>query len=400
VPAAAITRNPARAFCAAAIFLIAIGIGAFALAGAEPCVGDCNENDNVSTPELSLIVSIGLGEVSLGACPAADPNDDSAATVEEMVRAVNEHLDECHFVTPTLKPTPVPPDLVLDDVIYIVPTPPSGCIDSTSSLGTHLEICVRNQGGDAPPFAVDVNLMRFGFPGLLAAERQCMSVPFAAAPGQTTIRVDPDDVIAETDETNNDGTFSFPVLTPPITCTATATQTAPPTETPLPEGTPSQTRTPTVTPCACTPTGTKTQNPVSTNTPTASPTPTATPRLPDLIPNRVILVAPTPIGGCIHNLGEIDVALLVCALNDSNGAAGPFQASLSVAASVFVEFPQGVAADSERCEQAPFFDGQFVFTVDTAHQIAESNEANNQAVFSIPRPTQPPFCPTPTATPQ
>jgi hypothetical protein len=58
-----------------------------------------------------------------------------------------------------------------------------------------------------------------------------------------------------------------------------------------------------------------------------------------------------------------------------------------------------VPADTEVCTEAPFVDGQVVLEVDTGDDVVEAVETNNEAIFSIPRPTPPPLCSTPTPTP-
>lgn len=359
------------------------------------CVGDCNDNGNVSSPELVLAVGIALGDLSSEACPAATRDDDEV-TIDDLVRAVDERLHQCAFVPPTPTPTPPLPDLVPESVT-LVATPVSGCVGSLSELHSSLVACVRNQGeGPAPAFAASLAGSPLAFDALPAGEHECVSLPSGGIPGDIPFIVDPENAVEETDETNNEATFHAPVLTPPLTCTVT------PTHTPLPEGTPSETPLPTdtptrtVTPCACTPTVTASRT--ASPSPTPTPTPSPTPGLPDLLPNRIVVVAPTPVRGCIDNLSEVELSLLLCVLNDSNGAAGPFQSSLTVASSIFVEFDEA-AADSEVCAEAPFIDGAVLFTVDTRDDVAEKNEDNNKQVFSVVRPTPPPICPTQTPKP-
>jgi hypothetical protein len=138
--------------------------------------------------------------------------------------------------------------------------------------------------------------------------------------------------------------------------------------------------------------------PTNTSSPTPSPTSTRTPGLPDLVPNRITLIAPTPVGGCIHDVSEIMITLDVCVGNDGTGPAGPFHAELRVAGAVSLDFP-GAPADSEVCAEAPFVAESLIFDVDTEDAVVEANEENNQAVFNLPRPTRPPLCPTVTPTP-
>jgi hypothetical protein len=364
----------------------------------QECVGDCNHNGNVSTPELLLGIGIALDDLAIEACSPADAGSDGAVTIDELVRAVDEHLDVCNFMTPTATPTPLPPDLVPDSVTLIAPTPAIGCIGSLDELHTSLNVCVRNDGGGASPaFQADLSGRVLDFGPLPAGQTQCLSVAGGGLPGGLTLSVDPQNAVAESNESNNQRTYSIPVLTPPLTCTPT------PTHTPLPPGTPSETPAPTDT---TTPSRTATEvftataspKATATSTPTQTPTATSTPRLPDLVPNRIVVVAPTPVGGCVHNINEVVVSMQVCVLNDSNGAAGPFQATLTVAGSINFDF-DGAPADAEVCRESELVGGQVIFAVDTGHAVTESNEANNSAVFFVPRPTAPPICSTPTPTP-
>ena len=59
------------------------------------CVGDCGNRGEVSVGELILMVNIALGNADPASCPAGDPNQDGAITVNEIVRAVNNSLYDC-----------------------------------------------------------------------------------------------------------------------------------------------------------------------------------------------------------------------------------------------------------------------------------------------------------------
>jgi len=141
-----------------------------------------------------------------------------------------------------------------------------------------------------------------------------------------------------------------------------------------------------------------TATPAAQLTASASPTPTPTPNsgsgAPDLVPESIDIVAPTPTGGCVSDVSDIALSLEVCVLNQGDAPAGPFVADLRVAGAISVSFP-GAAANSEVCESAPFVDGQIVLDVDADNTVAESDETNNQNTFSVTRPTLPPICATP-----
>ena len=183
---------------------------------------------------------------------------------------------------------------------------------------------------------------------------------------------------------NNSGSLNSSVMGP-ATRTPTDTPGVGSTDTPVPAATMS-------------PTAVKTTTPQGSATPT--PTPTATPAmangLPDLVPLRIDVVAPTPESGCIHDIDEVMVSVEVCVLNQGDAAAGPFDAELRVAGAVVISFP-GADAGTEVCESSPVLSGPMEFAVDPGDQVVESDEANNQEIFVVERPTLPPTCPTPTS---
>lgn len=59
------------------------------------CVGDCDDDRQVTIDELTRAVGVGLGDTPVGECDAADNNRDGAVTVNELVRAVARGLDGC-----------------------------------------------------------------------------------------------------------------------------------------------------------------------------------------------------------------------------------------------------------------------------------------------------------------
>jgi len=62
---------------------------------AEPCVGDCNGNAEVTVNELIVGVNIALETLPVEECAALDVNDDGAVTVNELVQGVNNALQDC-----------------------------------------------------------------------------------------------------------------------------------------------------------------------------------------------------------------------------------------------------------------------------------------------------------------
>jgi cysteine-rich repeat protein len=86
---------------------------AVAIAAPMPpaCVGDCNQDHEVSVDELVVMVNIALDRADLSTCPAGDRNDDHRIEVDDLVTAVNAALNGCSNVPvctaiPTATPSP------------------------------------------------------------------------------------------------------------------------------------------------------------------------------------------------------------------------------------------------------------------------------------------------------
>ncbi len=69
----------------------------------KPCVGDCNDDDEVTVNELIQMVNIALGNATVATCRVGDANGDGEITVNEIVAGVNNALNGCASV-----PTPTP----------------------------------------------------------------------------------------------------------------------------------------------------------------------------------------------------------------------------------------------------------------------------------------------------
>ena len=59
------------------------------------CVGACTNPGMVSVTDLLTVIQIAAGQVTLSACPSADPNGDDQVSLEEVLQAVNNALDGC-----------------------------------------------------------------------------------------------------------------------------------------------------------------------------------------------------------------------------------------------------------------------------------------------------------------
>jgi hypothetical protein len=66
------------------------------------CAGDCDGSGTVAVNEILIMVNIALGSAEMAACPGADGNQDGHITVNEIIAAVHNALDDCGRVpTPT-----------------------------------------------------------------------------------------------------------------------------------------------------------------------------------------------------------------------------------------------------------------------------------------------------------
>lgn len=106
-------RKARRSAFRTALGTLALALTLLATPYAQPaaaqiaCTGDCNGNDQVTIDELVRSVNIALGLLPLTACIAIDRNLDGAATVNELITAVNHALFGCPAAfTPTATPPP------------------------------------------------------------------------------------------------------------------------------------------------------------------------------------------------------------------------------------------------------------------------------------------------------
>jgi hypothetical protein len=107
----------------------ALGLAlAVASANAQPCVGDCNSDGQVTIDELIVGVNIALGNLPLSACPVFDANLDATVSITELLTAVTNGLSTCPTPTDRHSPTPTPEDSVLQhhhspsrNGVYVIP---------------------------------------------------------------------------------------------------------------------------------------------------------------------------------------------------------------------------------------------------------------------------------------
>jgi hypothetical protein len=60
-----------------------------------PCVGDCDENNQVTVDELIVMVNIALDNAPLSACSVGDADGSGDITINEIIAAVNYALNGC-----------------------------------------------------------------------------------------------------------------------------------------------------------------------------------------------------------------------------------------------------------------------------------------------------------------
>jgi hypothetical protein len=102
-------------------------IGAFEYDSPGPpigCIGDCDDNGQVTIDELIKMVNVALGDADVSECEAGDADGSGEVTVDELVRAVNAALGGC----------PVGP-------------PEQACLDSGGTVGSAM-CCLST--GDFP----------------------------------------------------------------------------------------------------------------------------------------------------------------------------------------------------------------------------------------------------------
>ena len=61
----------------------------------NPCLGDCNDDGQVTVNEVLTLVNIALGSADVDVCLAGDIDDDGRIAVDEILAAVNGVLTGC-----------------------------------------------------------------------------------------------------------------------------------------------------------------------------------------------------------------------------------------------------------------------------------------------------------------
>jgi hypothetical protein len=129
---------------------------------AQECVGDCNDDGEVTIDELLVMVNIALGTAGLDDCTAGDGNGDGEVTIDEILLAVNAALEGCG-PRPTPTPgtmTPTPPVVCEAPTPRPTPPPPANCgngvidegetcddgntVEDEQATGTQVDRCPSN----------------------------------------------------------------------------------------------------------------------------------------------------------------------------------------------------------------------------------------------------------------
>jgi hypothetical protein len=190
--------------------------------GPQPCACDCNGDGAVTVDELTRSVRLALGFTEPSPCLNSDPSGNGRVAIEELVLGVQRALNGCPL-----------PDLAPVEIGFAHCLLP-GCTFE-GAITSFMRVCVENRGiADSGRFLVRE---RGGWinwvDGLAAGARHCSEFPFVATP---FITVDPDRLVAESDEQHNtlDAVLSAPTdceVAVPL-CTPLPTETAGPTPSP------------------------------------------------------------------------------------------------------------------------------------------------------------------------
>ena len=240
------------------------------------CACDCDGDGAVHVAELIRVTNIALGNREVSSCanlPEPCNACVGAVGVTGLIRCVNNALDGCptppptptrEMETPTVTATPAPPTSSVTPIRVDPPSPTptlgpgpdlivasiSTAHLSSSSCGPFeaLYLCVANLGR-TPSGDFNVELVgsgSFAVDKLAALEQRCLLRPLTRLDGSSfTAIVDPDNTVAEVNETNNMRTESVRWPTIRATCTAatrtrTPTRTQTPTKSQVPSHTPAQ----------------------------------------------------------------------------------------------------------------------------------------------------------------
>ena len=261
--------------------------------GQIPCAADCNGDNVVTVDELITALGISLGQSPIGSCVSVDLDHDEEVEIDELVTAVQASIEGCAQELP---------DLVVSSASFSgCPSPE--CYDPPDRVPMQLmRIRVENHGNaDSGPFFIrrdgeDVERLLLG---VGAGGGVCFDVRLSTF---GVAVVDPENEVRESNEFNNELSFTIAV---PTGCDTTPPPC--PTVTPTPSvssSSPTITPTQTCTPGHDPPPGCQYEGPTRTltftRTPSRTPTPTATRGTGTLTPTRTCTPGGNPDPGCSY----------------------------------------------------------------------------------------------------
>lgn len=210
---------------------------------------------------------------------------------------------------------------------------------------------------------------------------QSISMPFVAnaLSGAYTVIADPQNIIVESNESNNSATFSEATATPVAACLPLQSENGPDT----PAASPTMTLAPFATVVV-----------IDTLRPTDTiPSPSELASLPDLIIKSMYLEMEGRLGNCVEAYASYGISVLV--ENIGLASAGPFVVDLN---NTRQQVDEGLAAGQHI--QLHFAgttpSGRYEAIADSMNQVVEREESNNTLSYLAPTPTPPLLC---TATP-
>jgi YVTN family beta-propeller protein len=138
--------------------VIAIGAGFVAMLlasapAAAACVGDCNDDGQVTVDELLLGVNIALGNTELSRCPVFDSDSSGAVEVYDLIVGVNHALSGCPVTQVLRRASKSSTIAIADDDSVVVMTNPDDDSISIFTTATNQRIA-KVATGDEPSSVV------------------------------------------------------------------------------------------------------------------------------------------------------------------------------------------------------------------------------------------------------
>ena len=113
-----------RSAILSAVVSVVVTLSSSSSAVAQPCVGDCNNDAQVTVNELIVGVNIALDTSPLSACTSFDVDHSSSVEINEILQAVNNALCGCNNPCSAPAATPTPTSTPTLRGPTFTPTPP------------------------------------------------------------------------------------------------------------------------------------------------------------------------------------------------------------------------------------------------------------------------------------